>query len=80
VADAFNGLLRVEPDGTTRVLADSAGGLRMGYPDALDLAPDGTIWMSDTSLRHRHPGGATLDFWEARPSGHCCSTIWRSAG
>lgn len=69
VADAFRGLLRVEPDGATRVLADSAGGLRMGYPDALDLAPDGTIWMSDASLRHRHPGGATLDFWEARPSG-----------
>ncbi|HKP29339.1 MAG TPA: SMP-30/gluconolactonase/LRE family protein [Gemmatimonadales bacterium] len=69
VADAFRGLLRVEQDGAVRVLADSVNGHRLTYPDALDLAPDGTIWMSDASARHPHPSGAVLDFWDARPTG-----------
>lgn len=69
VADAFKGLLQVEQDGSVRVLADSVNGRRMVYPDAVDLAPDGTIWMSDASARNPHPKGAEFDFMEARPSG-----------
>ena len=69
VADAFQGLLRVDQAGTVSVLVDSVNGRRMVYPDALDLAPDGTIWMSDASARHPHPTGASLDFVEARPTG-----------
>ena len=69
VADAFKGLLQVEQNGSVRVLADSVNGRRMVYPDAVDLAPDGTIWMSDASARNPHPKGAEFDFMEARPSG-----------
>ena len=69
VADAFRGLLRVEQGGTVRVLADSVNGYRMVYADAVDVAPDGTIWMSDASRRHPHPDGAEFDFMEARPTG-----------
>lgn len=69
IADAFRGLLRMEQSGAVRVLADSVNGYRMVYPDAVDLATDGTIWMSDASARNPHPKGAEFDFLEARPTG-----------
>jgi sugar lactone lactonase YvrE len=69
VADAFKGLLRVDQAGSVSVLVDSVNGRRMVYPDAVDLAPDGTIWMSDASARNPHPKGAEFDFLEARPTG-----------
>ena len=68
VADAFRGLIAVAPDRSLTVLADTAGGRRMLFPNDLDIAQDGGIWFSDTSQRfdQRH---WMLDFWEGRATG-----------
>ena len=52
VADAFRGLLSISPDKTITVLADTAGGERLLFPDDLDIAPDGVIWFSNASQRY----------------------------
>lgn len=69
VADAVRGLVAVARDGTVRVLADSAAGRRLNFPDAVDVAPDGTIWLTDASQRWHVPTGGVMDFWESRPTG-----------
>ena len=69
VADAKRGLLAVSPAGVVRVLTDSGGGKRLNFTDALDIAPDGTIWFSDASQRWDVSTGGLLDFWESRPTG-----------
>ena len=51
VADAFRGLLAVRPDGTVSILATGANGVLFGFADDLDIAPDGTVYMSDASTK-----------------------------
>ncbi len=69
VADAVRGLLALGQSGAVTVLADSGGGRRLVFTDALDIAPDGTIWFSDASQRWGVATGGLLDFWESRPTG-----------
>lgn len=69
VADGVRGLLAVAPNGNVRLLTQSAGGENFGFTDALDIAPDGTIWFSDASRRHGPGSQGMMDFWEARPTG-----------
>ena len=69
VADASRGLLAVAPTGTVRLLTQAAGGNTFGFTDALDIAPDGTIWFSDASRRWGPDTHGLMDFWEARPTG-----------
>ena len=69
VADAARGVLSVAPNGNVRLLTQSVGGTRFAFTDALDIAPDGTIWFSDASQRWGAETGGLLDFWEARPTG-----------
>lgn len=72
VADAFRGLIAVDPDGTIRVLTDSVGGEPMIFVDDVSIARDGTIWFSDASRRwdlHENLN----DFWERRPTGRLLS-------
>ena len=69
VADAVRGLLAIGPGGVVTGLTDSGGGRRLVFTDALDIAPDGTIWFSDASQRWGVATGGLLDFWESRPTG-----------
>jgi sugar lactone lactonase YvrE len=63
VADAFRGLLSVAPDGAVTTLATDAGGVLFGFADDLDIAPDGTIFMSDVSTKFGY-GSDVLDLIE----------------
>lgn len=69
VADASRGVLAVAPTGTVRLLTQAAGSVGFGFTDALDIAPDGTIWFSDASRRWGPATHGLMDFWEARPTG-----------
>ena len=50
-ADAIKGLLAVAPDGKVEVLADKVGDDPIRYADAVVVAPDGKIYLSDASTR-----------------------------
>lgn len=68
VADAVRGLVKIDPEGTVTVLADSAGGVPFGFADDLDIAADGRIYLSDASAKygvHHY----LYDMLEARPHG-----------
>ncbi|MCP1622725.1 SMP-30/gluconolactonase/LRE family protein [Pseudomonas nitroreducens] len=68
VADAWKGLLEVDPQGRIRVLTDSADGVPFAFTDDLDIASDGRIYFSDASSRFHQPD-YILDLLEARPHG-----------
>jgi sugar lactone lactonase YvrE len=68
VADAWKGLLEVDPQGKIRVLTDSADGVPFAFTDDLDIASDGRIYFSDASSRFHQPD-YILDLLEARPHG-----------
>ncbi|MFR0688478.1 SMP-30/gluconolactonase/LRE family protein [Enterobacterales bacterium AE_CKDN230030158-1A_HGKHYDSX7] len=68
VADAWKGLLEVNPQGKIRVLTDSADGVPFAFTDDLDIASDGRIYFSDASSRFHQPD-YILDLLEARPHG-----------
>ncbi len=72
VADASQGLLAIDPDGTVRVLADSVGGERMIFVDDVSIANNGTIWFSDASRRWDLEMNL-FDFYERRPTGRLLS-------
>ncbi len=73
VADAFAGLLRVDPDsGAIEVLATRCGGLPLVFTDDLETAPDGTIWFSDASVRFPQSDWG-LDIIENGPNGRLCA-------
>lgn len=68
VADAWKGLLEINPQGKIRVLTDSADGIPFAFTDDLDIASDGHIYFSDASSRFHQPD-YILDLLEARPHG-----------
>lgn len=68
VADAWKGLLEINPQGKIRVLTDSADGIPFAFTDDLDIASDGRIYFSDASSRFHQPD-YILDLLEARPHG-----------
>ncbi|QRY78873.1 SMP-30/gluconolactonase/LRE family protein [Pseudomonas sp. PDNC002] len=68
VADAWKGLLEIDPQGKIRVLTDSADGIPFAFTDDLDIASDGRIYFSDASSRFHQPD-YILDLLEARPHG-----------
>lgn len=68
VADAYRGLLRIEPQGQVQVLSREADGLPFAFTDDLDIAGDGRIYFSDASSRFEQPD-YLLDLLEARPHG-----------
>jgi sugar lactone lactonase YvrE len=51
VADAYRGLLAVDPAGEIAVLADEVEGEPIRYADDVDVAPDGRIYFSDASSK-----------------------------
>ncbi|MGG2397383.1 SMP-30/gluconolactonase/LRE family protein [Pseudomonas sp. SH1-B] len=72
VADAYKGLLRIDPQGKIEVLTTEADGLPFAFTDDLDIASDGTIYFSDASSRFQQPD-YLLDLLEARPHGRLLS-------
>jgi len=51
VADAMRGLLRLNPDGSIDVLANTFEGQPILFADDLDISADGVVWFSDASQR-----------------------------
>ncbi len=68
VADAWKGLLKIDPRGQVSVLATEADGVPFAFTDDLDIASDGRIYFSDASNRFRQPD-YILDYLETRPHG-----------
>ncbi|MCY1277262.1 Strictosidine synthase [compost metagenome] len=68
VADAYKGLLRIDPQGQIVVLATEADGVPFRFTDDLDIAGDGRIYFTDASAKFQQPD-YLLDLLEARPHG-----------
>jgi sugar lactone lactonase YvrE len=51
IADALRGLLVVEPDGTLHTLTDTVAGAPIRYADAVKVATDGRMLLTDASTR-----------------------------
>jgi sugar lactone lactonase YvrE len=72
VADAYRGLLSIDPQGQIKVLTTEAEGVPFKFTDDLDIASDGTIYFSDATSRFEQPD-YLLDLLEARPHGRLLS-------
>jgi sugar lactone lactonase YvrE len=72
VADAYQGLLSIAPDGTIRRLARGHGGRPFRLTDDVDVAPDGTIYFTDASDRF-YLNDYVLDLLEHQPNGRLLS-------
>jgi sugar lactone lactonase YvrE len=72
VADAYKGLLSIDPQGQIEVLSTEAEGVPFKFTDDLDIARDGIIYFSDASSRFEQPD-YLLDLLEARPHGRLLS-------
>ncbi len=68
VADAWKGLLSIDPDGEISVLTTEAEGVSFAFTDDLDIASDGRIYFSDASDRFHQPD-YRLDMLDTRPNG-----------
>lgn len=68
VADAYKGLLRIDPQGKISVLSTEADGVPFRFTDDLDIARDGRIYFTDASDKFQQPD-YLLDLLEARPHG-----------
>lgn len=68
VADAWKGLLSVDPSGAITVLSTEHGGRPFVFADDLDIASDGKIYFSDASDTYNQPQ-YRLDLIEGRPHG-----------
>ncbi|KUG22315.1 strictosidine synthase precursor [hydrocarbon metagenome] len=68
VADAYKGLLSVDPQGLVKILATSANGIPFKCTDALDVAQNGTVYFTDASDKFPLKD-YLLDMLEARPHG-----------
>ncbi len=73
IADAWKGLLRLEADGTLTVLTTTCGGKELIFTDDPEVAPDGSIWFTDATVRFRQPDWK-LDLIDNRPNGRLC--VW----
>lgn len=71
VADAWKGLLRVDPTGAIATLATTCGGRELIFTDDLETTRDARIWFSDATVRFRQPDWK-LDLLENRASGRLC--------
>jgi len=61
IADALRGLLALEPDGRLVVLTDRAGGTPILYADAVKVATDGRMLLTDASQRQSPARYGTFD-------------------
>lgn len=68
VADAWKGLLSINPVGEITVLTTGHGGRPFAFTDDLDIAADGKIYFSDASDTYNQPD-YLYDLFEARGHG-----------
>ncbi|RJG13926.1 SMP-30/gluconolactonase/LRE family protein [Pseudomonas cavernicola] len=68
VADAYKGLLSIDPQGQIKVLSTQAEGQAFRFTDDVDIASDGRFYFSDASSKFEQPD-YLLDLLEARPHG-----------
>ncbi len=68
VADAWKGLLSINPVGEITVLTTGHGGRSFAFTDDLDIAADGKIYFSDASDTYNQPD-YLYDLFEARGHG-----------
>ncbi|MGE8358975.1 SMP-30/gluconolactonase/LRE family protein [Pseudomonas sp.] len=72
LADAYKGLLRIDPQGAITVLTTEAEGVPFKFTDDLDIGSGGVIYFTDASSRFEQPD-YLLDLLEARPHGRLLS-------
>lgn len=54
IADAYLGLMRVGPEGgQASVLADAVDGVPLRFTNDLDIAPDGSVYFTDSSSKYQ---------------------------
>lgn len=68
VADAYKGLLSVDPQGQITVLATESNGVPFKFTNDLDIAEDGTIYFSDASFKFSQ-ANYKKDALEHQPNG-----------
>ena len=68
VADAVQGLLRVDAGGAVTTLCTASGETKFGFTDDVAVASDGTIYFSDASVKFGF-GDHMLDLLEGRAHG-----------
>jgi len=68
VADAYQGLLKIDRNGQVETLVDQYQGQRLQFVDDVDIADDGTIYFSDASMRFEYHNNL-LDFYEGSMTG-----------
>lgn len=68
VADAWEGLLSIDPEGDIEVLTRESNGEPFAFTDDLDIAEDGRIYFSDASHRFNQPD-YRLDLLSAKGNG-----------
>jgi sugar lactone lactonase YvrE len=51
VADAYRGLLSIDPQGAVSLRCDTAGGVPIRYADDVDIAADGSVYFTDASTK-----------------------------
>jgi sugar lactone lactonase YvrE len=72
LTDSWRGLLSIGPDREVTVLATSADGTALGFPDDLTIASDGTVWFTDGSTRFAD-GESHYDALEGTATGRLLS-------
>jgi sugar lactone lactonase YvrE len=72
LTDSWKGLLSISPERNVTVLATSADGTALGFPDDLTIASDGTVWFTDGSARFGD-GESHYDALEGIASGRLLS-------
>jgi sugar lactone lactonase YvrE len=68
VADAYKGLLSIDPGGSIAVLSTAAEGLPYKFTDHLDISSDGIIYFTDASDTYQQDE-YLFDLLESRPNG-----------
>ena len=51
VAHVPAGLIRIQPDGRSEIVLDSVDNIPIRYADDLDIARDGTVYLSDATTK-----------------------------
>jgi len=72
VADAYKGLLSIDPTGTITTLLTEAEGVPFKFTDDLDISEEGIIYFTDASSKF-NASEYMLDLFEARPYGRLIS-------
>ncbi|MGC9323828.1 MAG: SMP-30/gluconolactonase/LRE family protein [Desulfomonilia bacterium] len=68
VADAYKGLLSIDPSGKIMVLSIETDGVPYKFTDHLDIASDGKIYFTDASFKYQQ-NEYLYDLLESRPNG-----------